>query len=236
MQRQLMGAFAVFCLAVTAGAVAGRTSWKGAIYLTSTSFTSNVRNPAAVHRDLDDTKLEGSELLTGTRNRLLAEAKVLLEPGEMGLQFGHFVTRDSQGNRQLACDYYNKMRVRFEADGVATAGEKPTMEIEGPCRTGDDITKIEPVWIPVFKILGEKPSDMELSFSESEGLAFKFTNIDGQWPTRWQLASIQLFNDAESGRTVYFDSQAVRAIRSKPLVLAWPRADRLPSSAKKISE
>lgn len=235
MKRQMLGSLTVFCLAVAAGAVAGRTSWKGAIYLTSTSFTSNVRNPAAVHRDLDETKLEGSELITGTRNRLLAEAKVLLEPGEMGLEFGHFVTRDEQGNRQLACDYYNKIRVRFEADGVASAGEKPTMEIEGPCRTGNDITKIEPVWIPVVKILGEQPSDMDLTFPDSDGLDFKFTNIDGAWPTRWQLSSIQLFNDAEAGRTVYFDALAVRAIRSKPLVLAWPRADRLPSSAKKIS-
>lgn len=235
MKRQSTGAAVVFGLAILTGVVAGRTSWNGAIYLTSTSFTSNVRNPAAVHRDLDETKLEGSELLTGTRNRLVSEAKVVLDGGEMGLQLGHFVTRDSQGNRQLACDFYNRMRVTFQADGVASAGEKPTMEIEGPCKTAADITKIEPVWIPVLKILGEEPGDMDLSFPENEGLAFKFSNIDERWPTRWVLTSVQLLNDSENGRTLGFNAQELRAVRAKPLVLAWPSTARMPTSAKKIS-
>jgi hypothetical protein len=233
MKNRKVSALLIFGISVAAGVYAGRTSWNGAIYLTSTSFTSNLRNPAAVHRDLDDTKLEGSELITGTKNRLVSEAKVLRQPGELGLEFGHFVTRDESGNRQLACDFFNRMRIRFEAEGVASAGEKPTMEIEGPCKTGEDITKIEPVWIPVMKILAEKPTDMDLSFPESEGLAFKFSNIDGEWPSRWILSSVELLNDAQSGRVITFDSYALHAVRAKPLVLAWPSSDRMPTSDKK---
>lgn len=234
-KRHLAGRFTIGVLFFVATAVVGgwmgRHSWNGAIYLTNTSFTSNLRNPAAVHRDLDYTKLDGSELITGNQNRLISTAKVLIEKGEMGIELGHFVTRDEQGNRQLACEYYDRLRLRFEAEGVASSGERPQMTIEGPCRTGTDITRIEPVWVPVMKILSESPSDMDLNFAENEGVTFKFQNMMGEWPHRWQLTSLSVFNDAASGRSLTMSNVELRQATPKPLVLAWPSRDRLPTNA-----
>lgn len=223
---------AVFCAAVCLGGFAGRKSWNGAIFLTSTSFTSNLRNPAAVHRDLDFTRLDGTELLTGTQNRLVSSARILLEKGgEMGVELGHFVTRDEQGNKRLACDYYDRMRLTFEAEGMAASGERPAMIVEGPCRTGADITRIEPIWIPVARIVSEKASDMDLTFPDDEGVTFKFQDMTGEWPRRWHLTNVRVFNDAETSRSVELSTEALRAINSKPVVLAWPSKDRLPTSA-----
>lgn len=226
-KRWMSGVF-LFCAALAVGAGLGRLSWHGAIYLTSTSFTS--RNPAAVHRDLDFTKLDGSELITGTRNRLVTTARVLLQPGQMGIELGHFVTRDEQGNKQLACEFYDRVRFRFEAEGVATAGERPVMEIEGPCRTGADITRIEPVWVPVAKILGEKPADMDVTFPENDSVTFRFQNMAGEWPNRWHLQSLRVFNDAEVSRAISFSHEDLHRLNSKPIVLAWPSKGRLPTS------
>ena len=222
---------AFFCAAVGIGGFAGRKSWNGAIFLTSTSFTSNLRNPAAVHRDLDFTRLSGTELLTGTSNRLVSDARILLEKGEMGVELGHFVTRDEQGNKLLACDYFDRMRLTFEAEGMASSGERPAMVVEGPCKTGNDITRIEPIWIPVTKIVSEKAADMDLSFPEDEGVTFKFHDMTGEWPRRWHLTNVRVFNDAESNRSVELSNDALRTIRPRPVVLAWPSKDRLPTSS-----
>ena len=223
---------AFFCAAVCAGGLIGRKSWQGAIFLTSTSFTSNLRNPAAVHRDLDFTRLDGTELLTGTHKRLISDARILLEKkGQMGIELGHFVTRDEQGNKLLACDFYDRMRLTFEAEGMASGGERPSMVVEGPCRTGTDITRIEPIWIPVTKIVSEKAADMDLTFPDDEGVTFKFQDMTGEWPRRWHLTNIRVFNDAETSRSIELPSEALRAIRSKPVVLAWPSKDRLPTNA-----
>jgi hypothetical protein len=222
---------ALFCIAVAVGGFFGRKSWNGAIYLTSTSFTSNVRNPAAVHRDLDFTRLDGSELITGTHNRLVTAARILLEKNEMGIELGHFVTRDEQGNKQLACEYYDRMRLTFEAEGIASSGERPLMIVEGPCRTGADITRIEPIWIPVMKIISEKPSDMDLTFPDDDGVSFKFKDMTSEWPRRWHLTSVRVFNDAETNRSIEISNDDLLRLGGKPVVLAWPSKFRLPTSS-----
>lgn len=227
MSKKWFAGAAFFCLAIVAGGLIGRKSWNGAIYLTSTSFTSNLRNPAAIHRDLDYTKLDGSELLTGNHNRLISSARVLLQKNEIGVELGHFVTRDEQGNKQLACEFYDRMRLTFEAEGVASSGERPSMVVEGPCRTGDDITRIEPIWIPVTKIISEKAADMDLAFSENEGVTFKFKDMTGEWPNRWRLSTVRVFNDAEANRSVELSADDLHRIGGKPVVLAWPSNARL---------
>jgi hypothetical protein len=231
MSKNWLTGMAFFCLAIALGGCIGRLSWNGAIYLTSTSFTSNVRNPAAVHRDFDFTKLDGSELITGTHNRLVTSARILLEKDQMGIELGHFVTRDEQGNKQLACEFYDRMRLTFQADGVASGGERPSMVVEGPCRTGTDITRIEPIWIPVTKIISEKASDMDLSFPDNDSVTFKFQDMTGEWPNRWHLTSVRVFNDAELNRTIEISANELYHLGGKPVVLAWPSKGRLPSSS-----
>jgi len=122
------------------------------------------------------------------------------------------------------------MRLTFEAEGMASSGERPSMTVEGPCRTGSDITRIEPIWIPVSKIVSEKASDMDLTFPDNDGVTFKFQDMTGEWPRRWHLTKLRVYNDAETNRSIELSNDALRAIGSKPVVLAWPSKDRLPTS------
>jgi hypothetical protein len=113
---------------------------------------------------------------------------------------------------------------------MASSGERPSMIVEGPCRTGDDITRIEPIWIPVTKILSEKASDMDLAFTDNDGVTFKFQDMTGEWPNRWHLSSVRIFNDSQSNRTIELSADDLHRIGGKPVVLAWPSKNRLPTS------
>jgi hypothetical protein len=154
------------------------------------------RSPAAIHKSLEVSQIDGAELIQSSSSRLVATARIILKDSDLGLELGHFVTHNGQGGRLLACDYFDRIEMTFDGEGVADSGNKPVMRIEGPCRTGDDVTRIEAIWIPVGKILNEKPSDMELSFSE--GVNFNFENMSSEWPERWVLQSVRMKHQAAS--------------------------------------
>lgn len=229
MKNKFLAAGVFFFVAAAIGFSSGRSSWNGVVYLTKTSFSGSERNPAAIRRNLDFSKLADDELITASQKRLVTAAKVLLHDGDVGVELGHFVTRDLANEKKLACDFYNRMVLRFEADGIAVSGDKPVMEIEGPCRIADDITRIEPVWIPVRRILGESATDKDISFPDQEGVNFRFLHMGGDWPMRWSLASVRLYNDAEGGREVSISRQEMSDIRENPLVLKWSH-ERMPTN------
>jgi hypothetical protein len=215
---------AVFSVMVFGGMYAGSRSWSGVVYLTDGTIGNNTRNPAAINREIDFTKLDGSELITATQQRLVTAAKVIVKEGLVGVELGHFVTRDSNGRRSLACDgTYNRMTLRFDAEGIASAGEKPSMEIDAPCQTSPkDVTSIEAVWVPVAKILETRAVNSELDYFE--GVKFKFIEMNGSWPVSWSLQSVRLYNNQEPGREVSIGAREMHELRAKPVVMNWMQA------------
>lgn len=199
------------------------TSFDGVIYVSHDRFSAQRRDPAAIRRDLDFSRLDGAELITASQRRLVTAARVILENGELGVELGHFVTRGPDRGRQLACDFYDRVEITFEAEGVAEGGDKPVMKVDGPCRTGADITRIEPIWIPIGKILNEKPADMELSYADHEDLSFRFDDMTDHWPKHWVMKSVRLYNEKEAGREVAISNQDLYQLVDRPLILHWNR-------------
>lgn len=230
MQSKTLSAITVFAVAMAAGFLVGGRSWNGVIYLSDGTLNTS-RNPAAIKRELDFSRLDGAELITATQKRLVAAAKVVLHGDQIGLELGHFVTRGPDGQRRLACDdFYDRLTLTFEAEGMASAGEKPRMEVDGPCQTSNtNIASIAPIWIPVAKILGNKAVDMDLDFKE--GVKFRFSNLHGDWPVRWSLDSIRLYSESETHRTIAINAIELREIRRSPLVIDWMEARRRPTSS-----
>ncbi len=230
--KGIFAAAAVFALAIAAGLYGGSKSWNGVVYLADGSRFQNGRTPAAIKRELDFSRLDGAELITATQKRLVSAARTIIQNGLVGVELGHFVTRDEHGQRRLACDYaYDRILLRFEGDGIASAGEKPIMEIDGPCRSSlDDISRIEPVWIPVDKILHTRPANMELDFYQD--VKFKFDHMGDTWPLSWNLQYVRLYNSHEPGREVTISAGQIREIRSSPLVVHWFETGREPSGAR----
>ena len=228
--KGICSAAAVFAIAMIAGLYSGTKSWKGVVYMTEGTRFQNGRTPAAIKRELDFSKLDGAELITATQKRLVTAARTISRDGLVGVELGHFVTRDSNGQRRLACDTsYNRITLRFEADGIASAGEKPMMEIDGPCQASmKDVASIEPIWIPVSKLLDTKPVDMDVDFHE--GVKFRFHNMNMVWPVSWNLLSVRLYNNVEAGREVNITSRDLRELRQSPLVVNWQEATREPAA------
>jgi len=231
MRGKFLAATAFVCVAITAGYFAGRSSWNGVIYISSTSFQGgNTRVPAAIRRDLDFSKLSDDELITASQKRLVTAARVLLQDKEVGVELGHFVTRDEAGEKKLACDFYDRMVLSFDADGIAESGEKPSMEIEGPCRIASDITRIEPIWIPVQRILGENAGNMDLSYPEEGEVNYRFQGMTSDWPMHWSLTAVRLYNSKEDGRQVSISGKDLSELTASPIVVNWEPSARIPTS------
>lgn len=227
MQKQgTIAAVTFFMGAVAVGLATGANSWHGVVYLTDGTMASNLRNPAAIKRDIDFSGLNGAELMSASQKRLVTAARTILQDGSVGIQLGHFATRDENGQRILACNgVYDRLSLQFEGEGIAADGEKPSMTVEAPCRvSAKDITSIEPVWVPVAELLAGPANDVEVS--GAEGTKFKFQNMNGSWPISWSLKSVRLYSAAGTSHEVNITAQEMREFREKPFLMNWMEARR----------
>ena len=210
----------VFALAILGGFFVATTSFRGLIYVHSDYF-NNGRNPAAIRRSFDFSHLEGSALQLASRRRLVTDAQVVLaESGMVGVELGHFLTRDDSGRQVFACEFYDRVSMRFEAEGVADGGEKPGMVVEGPCSVplAEDLNRMAPIYIPVARIMGMPAADSEaLTFPDIAGVQYKFSSVGTQWPRHWILQGIRLFNQHEPTRDISIGAAEMRKISSKAI-------------------
>ena len=224
-----------FFFAVYAGYCVGARSWNGTVKITDGSLFDNSRIPAAIRKEIDFSKLDGAELINATQKRLVTAARVVASSeggGQIGLELGHFVTRAQDGKKKLACDaFFNRVALRFEADGIAAAGDKTMMEVDSPCRINfDNINNIETIWIPVAKLMKERPTDMDLTYEDD--VKFRFMNMPGgEWPGKWNLLSVRLYNSQDSAHEVKISQRELRELRPAPIVVKFD-SDRAPAKAR----
>lgn len=187
------------------------------MHYTTDAYQVN-RDPAAVRNNFDISNLTGEKLHEAAKQRLLAgfEMKKSSEGASFGL--GHFVFVDGHGEKKLACQEFSKVSLVFEAEGISVAGDRPSMEVEGRCEFSKDMAKINPLLIPIAKIMGEKPGDGEFQFNENNEVIVRFTNVPEEWPHTWLLKSVKLKSDKGSESLVVESNEVVRFL-GHPLVL-----------------
>lgn len=218
------GGLATFLVFAILGFRISTTAWDGMIYVSDLKLKgASSRVPAAIRKDLDFSRLNGAELLTASQKRLLTAAQVIVEKGFVGLEFGQFIIRAEDGERQLACDYYDRVRVTMQADGMAASGEKPQIEIDAPCATASDLSKTEPIRIPASEIMANPPVDGDATFSSVAATSYHFRNMMTQWPRRWAVTEVKLYRDSEPGREIQVDQEDMREITRRPLIVIFPR-------------
>ena len=214
---------ASFAAAVAAvgGFYLAANSWEGTV-MVPTSRLSSPRGPAAIRRVFDFSHLNGSALRLASQKRLVTDARIVATSSKIGIELGHFVTRSADGSRLFACEFFDRVNLTFEAEGIAESGEKPTMNVDGPCLMGQDLNRIAPIWIPVQKITAERTAPgLELSFSEFANVNFRFENIPSDWPKAWVLTSVRVFNSEETGRELAISHRELAEIGGQPLRLVW---------------
>ena len=170
------------------------------------------RDPAAIRQVYDFTHLQGSNLDRAVKERLVSGLEIYKDQQGLGIGLGHFAFSMASGEKVLGCRAYKKITFEFEAEGVAVNGEKPTMKLEGQCQFSADLTKINPIWIPVARIFGESPGDD--GFDEYERPAqVNFKNVADYWPRQWVLIGLTV--EGESGQ-VQVDKSEVSQILGRP--------------------
>lgn len=210
-------ALAVFAVMFALGGAVTLKSWDGEFYV----YLGDSRSPAAIQRNLDFSNLNGSELLLASQRRLVSSARILLQDQQVGIELGNFVTKDVAGNKVLACRAYDRVSVEFRAEGMAESGSVPTMTVESLCREGSDLTRIQPIWIPVEQILNQSPGDLELQIWDKDPVAVKLSQVGSAWPKTWRLTSVRLYNKHDTQKEIVIDPEAVRELRDSPIQLSW---------------
>ncbi|MBN8540549.1 MAG: hypothetical protein J0L82_09200 [Deltaproteobacteria bacterium] len=217
------GGVATFTIFAAFGFWISVSAWDGMVYVSDLKLKGlSGRVPAAIRKDLDFSRLNGAELMSASQKRLLTAARVITTSRNVGIEFGQFIIRSEEGQRQLACDFYDRVRVRLEADGMAVSGEKPSIEVNAPCATSNDLALTEPIWIPTDEILAGRAIDGEATFASVERTSFKFVNMTNQWPRRWAVTEVTLFREADPGQVVHVDQSDMKEFNRKPLILVWP--------------
>jgi hypothetical protein len=176
------------------------------------------RDPAAIRQVNDFSNLSGSSLINAMKKRIISGAAVIRKNESLGIELGHFAMAKITGEKTLACQEFQNVILRFEAEGVATSGERPVMEVEGACEFSEDMTKIMPIFIPVGKVLAEKPSDGEFQYREGKQVTIRFHGMTEEWPTRWLLTSVRLSKFADQ-KELLIESEEVSQLLGRPMMI-----------------
>lgn len=176
------------------------------------------RDPAAIKNTFDFSHLRGDKLHEAVKQRLLTGLEFRKGNQGTGISLGHFVFVNESGEKKLACQEFGKVSLSFEAEGVSVAGDKPVMEVEGRCEFSADMSKINPLFVPIAKITGERPGDGEFQFNEGSKVTVRFTNLPEEWPRTWLLKSVKLVNEKDSEALV-IESDEVARYLGHPMVL-----------------
>jgi len=178
------------------------------------------RDPAAIRRVYDFSQLDGAALDQASKQRLVSGAKIHVQDTDIGIELGHFVVKGNNGQKTFACQKYTSIILQFEGEGVATSGEKPSMEVEGSCEISSlDINSISPLWIPVSKILGEPVADGEFDFREGHPIKIRFANVMQEWPAQWRLRGVKLIDQHDPGQEVTIDDQEIHQLTDHPFIV-----------------
>lgn len=181
-------------------------------------LTRSARTPAAIRKVYDFSELDGRALNQASKQRLIAGFEVTREADEIGVRLGHFVVAGADGEKVFACDRFDRVVLTFEGEGVAVNGDKPRMDVEGPCEPDQDINRISPLWIPVARITAEPVHDGEQVYeNRGHNLRVNFSNVADQWPPQWVLTSVRLKNAGNEDVTI--ESAELRQMVDRPVVL-----------------
>lgn len=181
------------------------------------------RTPSAIRQQYDFTNLRGSSLEVAMRERVISQIEVIKSNEGFGLSLGHFALRNSLGDSLLGCQFYNKVTLTFEAEGVAINGVKPTMQVDGPCENTEDLTKIKAVMIPFRTLMKESPADGDYNFTQPKPVSIKLLNLADNWPDMWHLVGVTLhssFSDSEAqGGQFIIDRSEIQKIIGQALLI-----------------
>lgn len=174
------------------------------------------RDPAAIRQHYDFTNLTGTSLDKAMRTQMLAGLNYERVGTDLMLSIGHFAFTNAKGEKKFACEQYQTVSFEFEAEGVVVNGERPSLHLKGPCQgSKSDLAMIDPLRLPIARILAEKPIEGEVDYSDlKSSIAFK--NLADEWPSKWILTKISF---GESANQIQIDRNEIIRYTGHPIVI-----------------
>ncbi|MBC86339.1 MAG: hypothetical protein CL677_04090 [Bdellovibrionaceae bacterium] len=221
MNLKYLAAFFVFLVGGMFGHRIAINSWDGLVYV-YVQHDGN-RYPAAVESKYDFSNLRGSALDAASQRRLLSHAKMVTQPGQIGIELGHFVQRGNKGLKEFACNSFDSVEMEFRASNMMVSGSVPTMKIEGSCKFTKTLDRIDPIWIPISKIKTEKPGNSVLEYWENERVTVSFENMGGEWPESWELHSARLYKKGGGEQIRVTSKEIDKILKGDPIQIHFDR-------------
>lgn len=170
--------------------------------------SSTTRDPASIsNKVFQITSLSSAQIKTHLAQKIKVYPTI---EGKKSIQFSGFSS--------ALCKNYPEVEMTFQAEGVAVAGEIPTMKIVAPCESGQDPSEMAIIQLPVEKLLAEKPRNAEFAFN---GFSTKlsFEHSSDEWPRTWVLKSVQFKNSVGNNKTASFERGIASERNERPVVL-----------------
>ena len=189
-------------------------------WIISHFFVNINRTPAAIEeRGLFNFFDKGDALQTALHKDIVSSIEIAKNEKNFQINVRNFLVKN-QDNLRL-CEYFNSYTLTFEAEGIASSGERPTMTITTPCEVSAKTNLPVPVVVPVDDIFKLKPNDADISFEVSPKASFSFRNVSDMWPGHWVLSKVQFSHSNFSSREVIIDRKEIYKLSKNPSVMAW---------------
>lgn len=215
----------LFVIGVASGIGYVVQSWYGEKFVSLINLSENPqREIAAVRKMLDVSQYEGSLFSSLSSHKLITNAQIAKDENYFTVTLGHYVMKTKEGKLFLACQMYDKVHLKYVAEGIASNGELPKMEITGDCNLlSNDINHIAPIKIPAKQIMAQQPGDGEINFHDNLNVTVHFSNITDTWPKQWALKSVILTDSKKSQFDALLETTQVPLTVSKNLNMDWTR-------------
>ena len=179
------------------------------------------RNPAAIRKNFDFSRLTGSALLKAGGKRLLKDIKMIWKGSELGIELGHFVVMGDDGSKTFACEYYDRVQFEFTGKGMAENGHLPKLTVDGKCEVSKNINRMVPIWLPVGELRAYQPHEFQSHFFEQQNVHVNIENVSYQWPKNWNLNYLRVYNEVKSDREMIIEQKSISDLLPKSFVLSW---------------
>lgn len=188
----------------------------------ASAFFSNItRSPASIEQQHLFGFLDRGDSLQVTLHKdIVTSLEIAKNEKNFQINVRNFLVKNDLENMHL-CEYFNSYTLTFEAEGIATSGERPTMLVSSPCEVSAKTNMPIPIIVPVTDIFKLKPNDTDVSFEVNPNASFSFRNISDMWPEYWVLSKVQFTNSKFSGRDVIIDRKEVYQLSRTPIVMSW---------------
>lgn len=176
------------------------------------------RHPAAVEsKNFFDYFQPSDTISTALSKEVIESIKIQKVEKQFQIDIRNFFVKSYN---QHLCEIYDQLTFTFEAEGMATSGERPSMKVTGPCEVSAKTKLPIPIKIPVADIYKLKPFDTNISFQINPKVAFAFRNVSESWPEYWVLSKVE-FTNTEVKHYLIIDRKEIYKLSSKPLIMEW---------------